>query len=267
MNYKKIVVSNDWHIPYLDKDLFDLHCQFLRDFKPDIYIINGDFLDCSEISKFGRSPFEKTTIVQEILHGRCVLDKLREVLPKNCRILFVEGNHDFRLKSYTYRYAPALAGLDGIGLEEQLHLDDMKIEWYEIRDDSARFMDNYVQQGDLFIGHFDKVNMHSAYTAKALVEQRGVSIIQAHTHRFGVFMKRTIDGRQLVGIENGCMCELTPTYTGNVNWQQGWSVIYQMEGYPSQIFPIHVQNGMFIWDKKVYGVITLPVSIGGVKLE
>jgi hypothetical protein len=62
-----------------------------------------------------------------------------------------------------------------------------------------------------------------------LLEDRGTSLIQAHTHRGGSHFKRFED-RDLVAYENFCLCRLDPPYMASPNWQQGFSLVYKDAG-------------------------------------
>lgn len=251
--FEKVLVVNDVHVPYHDKRLLELFKEFAEDFAPDWLIINGDFLDCAEISKFARVPGKNRTLMQELETGRSVLQEMREAVGKKCRITYIEGNHEFRIKSYLMHNAPELYVLPGLTMQQLLELESMKIEWIGTADGASHFIDTYVAVGKLSVGHFDRVSKHAAYTVKALVEEKGVSILQGHVHRYGVHSKRLMDGTQLMGIENPCMAKLNPDYVANPNWQQGWTVIYHKRSSGRfHAYPIQVVNGGFIWNGKLY---------------
>ena len=87
---------------------------------------------------------------------------------------------------------------------------------------------------ELQIGHFDKVNKHSGYTAKNLLDDKHISLIQAHTHRLGSSYKTVPFGKKqkrvIVGFENGCLCDLNPEYVIDPNWQHGFSIVKKKTG-------------------------------------
>ena len=82
-----------------------------------------------------------------------------------------------------------------------------------------------------------------------------MSIIQAHVHRLAM-VYRTQPTRELVGVEGGCMCSLTPTYMEYADWQQGFCIITLFPGneYQVQLVPIVTAgNRMFgIWGNEIY---------------
>lgn len=85
-------------------------------------------------------------------------------------------------------------------------------------------VENFVQVGKLYIGHWNRVSKHSSYTVKNIMTDRGVNIVQGHTHRMGFYTIRYMD-RTIYGWENGCLCNINPTYLVSPNWQSGFSII------------------------------------------
>ena len=226
--------------------------KFLEWFKPDVLVINGDLLDCFEISRFDKVPKSGKSLQEECDIAYEVLKEWRIILPK-AKIIIIEGNHDWRIKQYLIKKAPELYGLRGLSLETLLRLEELKIGLVKTKEAASHWIDTYIRLGELYIGHFNKVNKHSAMTAKNLVEDKGVSLIQNHVHRGGVFHKRLVDGRQLVGIENFCMCELNPSYMSDVNWTQGWTVVYQKEGSQRfMAYPIPVVKYKFFFGEQEF---------------
>ena len=118
---------------------------------------------------------------------------------------------------------------------------------------ASRFTDNFIRVGSLYVGHWDKVSAHGGYAAKGLVENKGVSALQGHTHRFGAHARTTVDGRVLLGIENFCMCRREASYVAHPNWQLGFSVIYLETGSGSfQWYPVPISAGGFVWKDRIY---------------
>lgn len=241
----KTLVINDLHIPYVDSKVLRLLYEFLPKVKPDNLIINGDFLDCFALSKFDKAPHSGKSFLEEITAGKTILNDLRHFLPKT-KIYYICGNHEFRLKRYLLSQAPELFDLEALSIPYLLDLKKFNVIWVDSDDDSS-WQDTYVQVGDIFVGHFNRVSKHSGATAKALVEEKGVSVLQAHVHRTGVYYKTKMNGETLVGIENGCMCDLKPSYMKNPNWQHGLTVI--TNGLAE---PIFIRDYSFAWGGREY---------------
>jgi len=113
---------------------------------------------------------------------------------------------------------------------------------------ASRFTDNFIRVGNLYAGHWDTVAKEGGYTAKRLLDDKGVSLLQGHTHRFGVHARTTVDGRTILGIENFCMCSRRASYVAYPNWQTGFSIIYlEPVSGRFQWYPVAISGEGFIW--------------------
>ena len=220
-NSEIAVIANDFHYPFQDNRVIKLWLSFLVDINPAHIIINGDLMDCFALSKFDKDPRRMVRFKRELELGHEFFAKLRELFPK-AHIVFVYGNHEFRLQSFIVRQAQEIADLDVLALESLLGLDKLDIEIA-----NSGLKESFYKFGDLYVSHFNKVSQHGGYTAKLLVDQKGVSILQGHTHRMGSSIRSYLDGRVLGGWDNGCMCNLHPSYVLDPNWCHGFSVVWK----------------------------------------
>lgn len=220
-NSEIAVVANDFHFPFHDNRVIKLWLAFLTHINPDHIIINGDLLDCYDASKFDKDPRRALRLENEIEMGKDFFTTLRELFPR-AHIVYIYGNHEYRFQSMIIRKAPELRNLKGMSLEEQMELDSLDIEIV-----NSGLKESYYRFGDLYIAHFNKVAPHGGYTAKLLVDQKGVSILQGHTHRIGSTIRSYLDGRMVGGWDNGCMCDLHPEYVLDPNWCHGFSVVWK----------------------------------------
>ena len=135
-------------------------------------------------------------------------------------------------------------------------LKRLKIEYVPCHELATKFTDNFIRVGDLYVGHWDRVSKNAAYAAKLLVEEKGVSLLQGHTHRFGAHARTTVDGRVLLGIENFSMCSRRQSYVSRPNWQLGFSVVYfQPKTSGFQWFPILIgKDYRFLWRNREYSL-------------
>ena len=227
---------------------------FLRRELPDWLILNGDFQDFWEISNYDLTPRSGKNFLQEIEAGKRILRAFRRTLPR-ARITWIEGNHEFRLRRYLIQNAKELYGLPGLSMQELFELKRLRIEYVPCPA-ASKFTDNFIRVGDLWVGHWDRVAKHGAYAAKVLVEEKGVSLLQGHTHRFGAHARTTVDGRTLLGIENASMCSRKQSYVSHPNWQSGFAVVYlEPQSGKCQWFPILIGKGyQFIWRDRGYSL-------------
>ncbi len=220
-SYKKALVLNDLHIPFSCLPAVELALDVGDVLKPDRIFLDGDIIDCWEISNFIKNPLrrKKNNLVEEIAQGREWLHQLRRRFPK-AEIIYILGNHEYRWIRNLATNAPELAGLRGLSLAEQLGCPEEQIEVI----DSGNRESSY-QWKKLLIGHFNSARKHSGYTARGLIEDKGISLIQAHCHRGGASFKRHWD-RDIVGYENFCLCDRNPEYVDRPNWQLGFCNVY-----------------------------------------
>src|SRR5947209_81369 len=253
--YQLAVIANDFQIPFHDEKALLLFKLFLRRERPDWLILNGDLQDFWEISSYDLSPRSGKEFKREIEIGRSILRSFRRSLPR-ARITCIEGNHEFRLRKYLIQNARELYGLRGVSVPDIFDLKRLKIEYVPCHELATKFTDNFIRAGELYVGHCDKVSKNAAYAAKLLVEEKGVSLLQGHTHRFGAHARTTVDGRVLLGIENFSMCSRRQSYVSHPNWQLGFSVVYvQPNNGRFQWFPILIDpHYRFVWRKREYGL-------------
>lgn len=229
-NLEGWLIVNDAHYPFHDQLAITLVKQFAKDFKPDGIVFNGDWMDCFEISKYDKVPRYGKNLQEEIDLVKQDFESWRKVAP-DAKMIWLEGNHEFRMRQYLIRRAEHLFGLRALEVPLLFDLAKFNIEWKPCKEGLSKFSHNFIKIGALYVGHWDKVAKHSAYTAKALVEEKGVSILQGHCHRGGSHLKTLANEEVLAGYENFCLCDLNPSYISLPNWQQGFSVVYKEKGH------------------------------------
>ena len=89
--YKKTVIAGDIHVPFEDKLAVKLWLNFLRWYKPEILVLNGDIMDCFGISKFTKSPLEGKRLKEEIEETKKLLARIVSATP-GCTRYYVFGN-------------------------------------------------------------------------------------------------------------------------------------------------------------------------------
>jgi hypothetical protein len=221
-DYDKALLFGDNHFPWQNQRAIELTLKVGDKIKPDIIFINGDLADCWEISRFDKSPKhqERGCLASELEMVRTFLASLRKRFPKS-RIVYIFGNHEHRWQLFITRNARELYGLPGMTLREQLCLKENNIECVYSGNKESSYL-----WGKLLIGHFDMVNQHSGYTAKNVLDRKGISAIQAHSHRGGSSFRRLWD-RDIVAHESFCLCNRDPAYVDHPNWQLGFLVLYK----------------------------------------
>lgn len=251
-NYEKIVVAGDFHYPFQDDKAVDVFLKFVKQEQPNCIIINGDLADFWEISKYDRVPRTGVRFDEELKMVHEFFARLRKACPA-AKIDLIEGNHEFRFKSYLIRKAPELYGLGRLTLEDLFECHQYHVRYHPLKEGQSRFGDNAIKVGKLYVGHWNKVSKHAGYTVKNLIDDKGVSLTQGHTHRVGQHTRRLFDGSIVGGWEIGCLCDLNPSYMSMPNWQHGFAVVYlKRETGRFHVYPILMIDYEFIWNGKSF---------------
>jgi predicted phosphodiesterase len=237
---KKTILAQDFHFPFQDIWLIALFLAFVNRERPDQIILPGDILDCYTISRFDKDPNRKLKLQGEINECFNFLVDLREAAGEDCEIVYLEGNHEQRLRKYLWSKAPELADLECLTIEGLLELDTLDVKYQES-----------IDIGKFHIYHGSLVRQEAGYTAKAEFVKNGCSGMTGHTHRDAKYTRRNRGGHH-VWYENFCMCDLDAEYIdGIANWTQGWSVMTTV-GSRQYVEQIPVINHRYIWKGEEY---------------
>ncbi len=237
MKKKTWVVLNDTQIPFEDKRvLWDLVVPFVRDLKPYGVVLNGDIVDCYEISDYDKDPQHRGMTLRR---ERAGAERLMTALPGATEKWWLGGNHEDRFRRLLWRQAPQLA--HDMAFEKFFHLADHGFQWKP-----------YGEQlwlGKLLVTHGFLVAQASGVSAKRHFERLGTSVLIGHTHRLGQYHKRN-QGGDHAAYENGCLCRLDGLgYAQYPDWQQGFSVVDVFEKGYFNVQQIRVVSRSFF----VYG--------------
>lgn len=236
-------VINDVHVPYHDKTAIALACKVLRWWQPDVLIYNGDLLDFYNLSRYDQNPGRQYRLQDEIdLFHVEVVAPINHSAGKQCRKIFLPGNHEARLQKYLWQH-PELFGLRDLTLKSLLKLDNYGIE----------YADYSTQFGDLLeVSHGTRVNKWAGMSAKAEQELRryAMSTITGHVHRSGTF-KTKVGDRWVVGQESPCLCSLKPEYMRVTDWSQGLT-LFTVNSGNLQIHPVEFNSTFAMFAKQVF---------------
>jgi predicted phosphodiesterase len=243
---KKTVVLSDIHIPNHCPLAVSSVLKFIRDFKPDQIILNGDILDMEGISSHGRA-FDQATVAFEVEVGARFLDELQKRSPK-ASIHFIEGNHEQRVSKFIKSEAYQLQGL--ISLPDLLMLPERGISWLPHAADQILWI-----TPKLGVTHGSFYNTHYAH---ATLTRYGVSLLIGHGHRVQVSSAPTVgkSGQQVrICYANGCLTDIQAPYQRTPSgWLQAFQVVLSDEetGF-FNVFPVVMTDHSFYWvDGKRY---------------
>jgi len=250
--YKKIMVTSDYHIPFEDKKAVNVMLKYAKHYKPNVFVINGDFIDAYQISKYDKNPDRKESLQDEITMANDYLDKINKNLPKKTEKHFLLGNHEMRITSYLWRH-PELYGMKILKTENLL---DLKNKGWKYKTGSYDYWKNdngHLQLGEVLIMHGDNrlngasTSKYAGYSAKNTMYSLQKSVVLGHTHRMAI-VNHTSPYNRLYGIEGGHLSQPT----GTANWQQGFVTFELYKGKMINPRLHYIHDGKIYEDGKVY---------------
>jgi predicted phosphodiesterase len=235
-SYKKVVFLTDIHYPdNIDLGAIEL---FLKDYKPDILIYGGDFLDFRYLSKFDK---ENKLIIGDNLKKEYVA--VGEIIDRHTRlaqpkeIYFIEGNHEYRMVRYLEKNP---VGLGYLEVKNGLEFEKRGIKWIPFNE--------LLKIGKIYYTHGIYHNMHHA---KKHVESYMRNMVYGHTHAIQMYSGPHPTDRPIPYIAKsvGCLCNLNPEYMHNRpnQWAQAFHIAeFETDGNFSDTIIYIINNGFRI---------------------
>lgn len=209
---KTCVSLSDIHIGSEDKDALSVACDFIAEEKPDLVVLNGDIIDAYDVSTFLKNPSKEGFLQGELQGARDLISFLRDVLRTSAEIVYVEGNHEDRLRKMVWSTPIIQKIMPGVSLKSLLELDKLKVL-------HIPYGQHYTHAGVVFT-HGHKVSKNVGADNIVAYGSSGTS---GHTHRLSQVHKRMGD-RTFTWVESGCLCRLDPEYVlGIADWHQGFA--------------------------------------------
>lgn len=233
----RLVSLSDLQLPFVDEPLLDAVVAFIADFKPHDIILNGDILDCYEISDFDKRPERQFSVQTEIEMAKAIMLRLKRYAAKDCRLWWIDGNHEERYNRFLWRRAAELAWAMP-DLSSLLELDSIAAGYVPYG--------KHIDYLGFVFTHGNFVSAQSAYTAKRHLDRYRSSGCNGHTHRLGTYSVTDMHGRSHTWYEQGAICRRDLEYVrGVANWQQGFLVGTVAAGalHPQLIHVIETDNG------------------------
>lgn len=144
--FRTVVVGSDFHDKYCDPFIRRVFIDTCARIQPEVIFLNGDMLDLPEFGKYTIDP-RTWDVTGRIQWLHAFLGDLRTACP-NSTIIYLEGNHEFRLLRHLGEATPALktllADLHGFTVSKLLGIDQFEV--------------NYVGKADLKAWHNADIN-------------------------------------------------------------------------------------------------------------
>lgn len=128
---KSTLIIPDIQYPYHDELVLSKLLRVAEGHQPDQIIQIGDGIDFPQVSQWSKGTAgEYADTLQQHIDGyrMDVLIPLREVAPQ-AHIVWLEGNHDLRLRDFVRKYAAPLTNLRALEVESLFLLKDLGIRY------------------------------------------------------------------------------------------------------------------------------------------
>lgn len=228
---KTALLLFDIHYPHESEENVELAIDYaLTKHTVSTVVLGGDIVDCHQISKFSKDPYDLMPIHEEMEYANNRIGEISKRFP-GCEKVYIAGNHEIRFQRYLWSQASEISRLKGLTIPEQLDLGlhgFRYIDNLKLKADTGRFY----QVGKLSILHGHELgicpmaNPGRSYLLKALD-----NMICGHVHRESKCIERTIGGKVIGAFTAGALCNLNPSYRPNNSWTAGFSLVtYDQDG-------------------------------------
>lgn len=244
---RRAVIIPDCHIPYEDKKAYGLMLEVAKEINPDEIVILGDYADFYQVNFHGKSPDIDGFLIDEIDAVVARLRELRELFPL-AKIVFLEGNHEYRLARYIAANCKEFFGI--LSVPQLLNLEAYKIHFVPYGP-----AQKYSVLGSKLIARHEPLGggVHCAHQS---VVKAGHSMIFGHTHRLQESQIVTINGENYRGISSGWLGDKDAPVMGYVKnhhqWALGFSVVTALDNglWFNQL--IHIIEGHALVDGELW---------------
>jgi len=217
-----------------------------RDIKPDIILLGGDWMEMASLSAWDRVRnllMEGRRYSLEIEQGRKEIDRLRKWCPDS-RIIFLEGNHEFRCKRYVEEHSEMEGKLD---VRKDLDLKSLGIEWVPYNE--------VIKIGKLNILHG---LFYNVYFARSTLQAIGESCLYGHSHRSQSYTQRLHNDKSPnISQGVGCLCTVDPKWRRGTptNFVNSFAIVEFRKGGFFNIQEIFVVKGGASYGGKTWQVV------------
>ncbi len=231
------LLMSDLHVPYHDMAAIDAALNWGKEKQINTLILNGDFMDFYNLSKFMKDP-RKRDLCYELDAGYQMMDYIANRLP-NVKIYFMPGNHENRLETYLYIKAPEL-------LSAEPGLSDLDY-FLKFNDFSVQYLRNaqVIQAGKLYIGHGHEFRggAGGVNPSRTFFLRTYSNFIGGHFHRTSDHTERRLDGEVDACWSTGCLCGMFPEYMPYNKWNHGFANVKVNDDGTFRVFNAKIFNG------------------------
>lgn len=233
----KYLVMNDVHIPFHHEEALGAAIQHGLDNEVTGVILNGDIMDCYDISRFMKER-GRPSIREEFDQTRAFLKYLRSLFPTQL-IYYKMGNHEERMRHYILRNARELSNMDELEIHQLLNFKELNI---------TRVDREVIKAGKLNILHGHEIQtgfIAPVNPARGMFLRAKSSTIFGHQHQKSTHRENNLNGDTIIVHSIGCLCDLNPEYMpyGDLKWVHGAAIVSVEKGGNFNVENFEIING------------------------
>ena len=233
---------SDFHCPYQDKRIIPLYDSFLKEFKPDELVLNGDFLNYAAYSRHGKRKNEvpDERIAQDHIEAIITLDKLLHN-KKIKNLVWIDGNHEIMQDDYFMEFPDFF---------------DRSVHRYEKMQLKKRGFKHIIpykkayKSGKLFFTHGTRSGVNAV--RQALVTDYKANFVMGHIHRSDTATSKNIEDNIMQGYSTGCSCKLDFRYSMSGGQNHGLGVYYVLPNGNFQFYNIVIIDYKFMFEGQLW---------------
>jgi hypothetical protein len=227
----------DCHVPYHDVAAFSLMLRAAQACGITNCAVLGDFADFHSVSAHDKDPRRRHDLQWEIDEVNRALDTLDTVFPG--RRLFLEGNHEDRLRRYLSTMAAAM-----------FHVTST-VQAFRLAERGWSFVayKTHAKIGRLHLTHdLGKAGKYAHYDA---VNAFQGNVVIGHTHRLGYAVEGSVKGKAHVGAMLGWLGDVERAdymfqARARRDWAHGFGILYVEPSGDVHITPVPIVNGRVV---------------------
>lgn len=236
--YKRTGIISDVHVPYHNVKAVTVALEYLADQKIDSLILNGDIVDCYQVSDFIKDPRQRN-MKFEIDQANQLLDMIDDYM-QGVKLFYKLGNHEERLERYLFLKAKELLGFDFYKFDVLLQ---SALRGMTVIEDQR-----IIKLGKLSIvhGHELGVGSNTVNPARNLYLKAKQSALMGHSHVVSEHTEPNLSGEPITCWSTGCLSELHPRYARVNKWSHGFALVETEENGDFHVRNYRIYQGRIL---------------------
>lgn len=235
--YKSGLAFSDTHFPYHDVVAITsmINYTLQQKSKVDFILINGDGIDCYQLSRFNRN-MKNRSFSDELWQWIEFLNILQDTF-KGIKIYWKLGNHEKRWENYLRVKAPELLDMDENKFGEIIKIRGVR--GVEVVDEQLI----YTGRLPWLHGHEIPGGANSPVNpARGLFLKTLSSSVVSHHHRTSAHSELDVNEKLMSWYSIACLCGLHPEYALVNKWNHGFAFI-DLEGIEFSFSNLKIYKG------------------------